>query len=184
LVTAEDGAVAAVEHRAVDVLRWTTLEVDAGGADVATLTGRIETLVRAAIEAADGRPILAGLVLTGTSDLHGTLLGDTEHLAAECRNAAIEAGGALWVESVRVRTRPRPQPLADTLAPLRTAFVSGLDDPEVVSGLLEELALLRQKVPAPARAALDLPETAQDLRTLADDAWQITADTLAAAEQP
>jgi hypothetical protein len=31
---------------------------------------------------------------------------------------------------------------------------------------------------------LDLPETAQDLRTLADDAWQITADTLAAAEQP
>ena len=47
LVTVEDGAVAAVEHRAVDVLRWTTLEVDAGGADVVTLTGRIETTVRA-----------------------------------------------------------------------------------------------------------------------------------------
>ena len=54
----------------------------------------------------------------------------------------------------------------------------------VVAGLLEELALLRQKVPAPARAALDLPETAQDLRALADDAWQITADTLTAAETP
>jgi len=184
LVTVEDGTVTAVEHRPVDVLRWTMLEVGVGGADVVTLTGRLETSVRAAIEAADGRPVLARLILTGISDLHGTLLGDAEHLAAECRNAAIEAGGALWVESVRVRTRPRPQPLADTLAPLRTAFVSGLDDPEVVSGLLEELALLRQKVPAPARAALDLPETAQDLRTLADDAWQITADTLAAAEQP
>jgi hypothetical protein len=144
----------------------------------------METSVRAAIEAADGRPILARLVLTGTSDLHGTLLGDTEQLAAECRNAAIEAGGALWVESVRVRTRPRPQPLADALAPLRAAFVSGLDDPDVVAGLLEELALLRQKVPASARAALDLPETAQDLRALADDAWEITADTLAAAEPP
>jgi exonuclease SbcD len=184
LVTVEDGAVTAVEHRVVDVLRWTTLEVDAGGADVVTLTGRIETAVRAAVEAADGRPVLARLVLTGTSDLHGTLLGDTEHFAAECRNAAIEAGGALWVESVRVRTRPRPQPVADALAPLRTAFVSGLDDPDVVAGLLEDLALLRQKVPAPTRAALDLPETAQDLRALADDAWQITAGTLAAAEQP
>jgi DNA repair exonuclease SbcCD nuclease subunit len=184
LVTVEDGAVIAVEHRAVDVLRWTTLEVDAGGADVATLTGRIETSVRAAIETADGRPVLARLILSGTSDLHGTMLGDTEQLAAECRNAAIEAGGALWVESVRVRTRPTPQPLADSLAPLRSAFASGLDDPDVVAGLLEELALLRQKVPAPARAALDLPETAQDLRALADDAWQITADTLAAAETP
>jgi predicted phosphodiesterase len=184
LVTVEDGAVAAVEHRTVDVLRWTTLEVDAGGADVMTLSGRIETSVRAAIEAADGRPVLARLVLTGTSDLHGTLLGDPEQLAAECSNAAIEAGGALWVESVRVRTRPRSQPVADALAPLRTAFVSGLDDPDVIAGLLEELALLRQKVPAPARAALDLPETAQDLRALADDAWQITADTLAAAEPP
>jgi hypothetical protein len=112
------------------------------------------------------------------------MLGDTEQLAAECRNAAIEAGGALWVESVRVRTRPTPQPLADSLAPLRSAFASGLDDPDVVAGLLEELALLRQKVPAPTRAALDLPETAQDLRALADDAWQITADTLAAAETP
>lgn len=184
LVTVEDGAVAAVEHRAVDVLRWTALDVDAGGADVVTLTGRIETAVRAAIEAADGRPVLARLVLTGASDLHGTLLGDAAHLAAECRNAAIEAGGALWVESVRVRTRPMPQPLADTLAPLRAAFVSGLDDPDVAAGLLEELALLRQKVPAPARAALDLPETAQDLRALADDAWQITADTLALTEPP
>ena len=58
------------------------------------------------------------------------------------------------MESVRVRTRPLPQPPADALAPLRTAFVSGLDDPDVVAGLLEELALLRQKVPAPARAAL------------------------------
>src|SRR3984885_697551 len=184
LVTVEDGAVTTVEHRAVDVLRWTTLEVDADGADVASLTGRIETSVRAAIEGADRRPILARLVLRGLSDLHGTLLGDTDRLAAECRNAAIEAGGALWVEAVRVHTRPTPRPVAASLAPLRTAFESGLDDSELISGLLEHLALLRQKLPAPARAALDLPETAEDLRRLADDAWQITADVLAIAEQP
>jgi hypothetical protein len=184
LVTVEDGAIATVEHRAVDVLRWTTVEVDADGADVVSLAGRIETPVHAAIERADGRPVLARLVLTGYSDLHRTLLGDTDRLAAECRNAAIEAGGALWVESVRVHTHPKPRPVADSLAPLRIAFETGLDDPEMVSGLLEHFALLRQKLPAHARAALDLPETAGDLRGLADDAWQITSDVLAAAEQP
>jgi predicted phosphodiesterase len=183
LVTVEDGAVATVEHRAVDVLRWTILEVDADGADMASLTGRIEASVRAAIEAADGRPVLARLVLTGLSDLHGILLGDTNQLAAECRNAAIEAGGALWVESIRVHTRPKPQPVMDLLAPLRIAFDGGLDDPDMVAGLLEHIALLRQKLPAPARVALDLPETPEDLRRLAEDAWQITADTLATLDQ-
>jgi gamma-glutamyltranspeptidase/glutathione hydrolase len=68
---------------------------------------------------------------------------------------------ALWVESVRVSTRPILQPMADALVSLRTAFVSGLDDPDVVSSLLQELALRHKKVPVPARAALDLPETAR-----------------------
>ena len=126
MVTVEDGSVATVEHRVVDVLRWTILEVDADGADVASLTGRIETSVRAAIDGADRRPVMARLVLRGLSDLHGTLHGDTERLAAECRNAAIEAGGALWVESVRVHTRPKPPAVTDSLAPLRTAGVIGL----------------------------------------------------------
>jgi hypothetical protein len=67
---------------------------------------------------------------------------------------------------------------------LRSAFEAGLDDPEMVSGLLEHFGLLRQKVPAPARAVVDLPETAADLRRLANDSWQITAEVLAAAEQP
>jgi exonuclease SbcD len=184
LVTVEDGLVATVEHRAVDVLRWTILEVDADGADVASLTGRIETSVRAAIDGADRRPVMARLVLKGSSDLHGTLLGDTERLAAECRNAAIEAGGALWIESVRVHTRPKPLAVTDSLAPLRTAFDGGLDEPDMVSGLLEHLDQLRQKLPAAARAGLDLPETAEGLRRLADDAWRITADALATASRP
>ena len=84
---------------------------------------------------------------------------------------------------VRLRTRPTPQPVTDLLAPLRIAFDDGLDDPDMVAGLLEHIALLRQNLPTPARAALDLPETPEDLRRLADDAWQITADTLATMDQ-
>jgi exonuclease SbcD len=182
LVTVEDRRVVAIQHRAVDVLRWAALEVDATSADVASLTGRLAETVHSALADADGRPVLARLTLTGATELHGRLLGDTDHLAAECRNAAIEAGAALWVESVRVRTGPVALPQDDVLAPLRAAFIASLDDPALVKSLLDELAQLRQKLPAPARAALELPEDAEGLRALAEDAWQIAADALAAAE--
>jgi exonuclease SbcD len=182
LVTVEDRKVVAVEHRTVDVLRWAALEVDATGADVATLTGRIADSVGSALAAADDRPVLARVTLIGATDLHGTLQGDTDRLAAECRNAAIEADGALFVESVRVRTRPVPLAEDDMLAPLRAAFAAGLDDPALVTSLLEDFASLRQKLPAPARAGLELPDDEEGLRTLAEEAWQIAADALAAAE--
>jgi DNA repair protein SbcD/Mre11 len=182
LVTVEDRQVVAVEHRSVDVLRWAALEVDATGADVATLTGRIADTVGSAIAVADDRPVLARVTLTGATALHGTLQSDTERLAAECRNAAFEADGALFVESVRVRTRPVPAADDDVLAPLRAAFSAGLDDPALVASLLEELASVRQRLPASARAALELPDDEDGLRILAEEAWQIAADALAATE--
>ena len=182
LVTVEDRQVVAVEHRAVDVLRWAALEVDATGADVASLTGRIANAVGAAIAVADDRPVLARMTLVGATHLHGTLQGDTERLAAECRNAAFEADGKLFVESARVRTRPIPVPEDDMLVPLRAAFAAGLDDPALVASLLAEFASVRQRLPAAARADLDLPGDADGLRALAEEAWQIAADKLAAAE--
>ena len=166
----------------MDVLRWAALEVDATGADVATLTGRIADAVGAALASADDRPVLVRVTLTGATALHGRLQGDTERLAAECRNAAIEVDGALFVESVRVRTRPVPVAEDDLLAPLRAAFAAGLDDPALVASLLEELASLRQRLPSSARAELDLPEDEAGLRSLAEEAWQIVADTMLAAE--
>ena len=164
------------------MLRWAALEVDATGADVATLTGRIADAVRSAIATADGRPVLARMTLVGATELHGTLQGDTERLAAECRNAAFEADGSLFVESVRVRTRPVPVADDDVLAPLRAAFAAGLDDPALVASLLAELASVRQRLPASARADLDLPGDADGLHALAEEAWQIVTDKLAAAE--
>ena len=181
LVTVEDRQITAVEHRPVDVLRWAALEVDVTGLDVTSLPGAIAARVHAAMAEAESRPVLARLTLTGTTALHATLSEDTEHLAAECRNAGNEAGGDLWVESVRVRTRPLPVVDEDVLTPLRDAFLAGLDDPALVEALLTELAGLRQKVPAPARGDLDLPDDAEALRALAADAWQIAAAALAAS---
>lgn len=182
LVTVEDNAIVAVEHRSVDVLRWAAVDVDATGTDVALLTGRVAAAVRTALDTADGRPLLARVTLTGATDLHGTLLGDTDQIAAECRNAAIETGGHLWVETVRVQTRPAGRDATETLAPLRAAFAAGLDDPEMIAALLREFTSLRQKLPAAARDGLDLPDDEAALRLLAEDAWQIAADALTATD--
>ncbi len=182
LVTVEDGKVVSAEHRAVDVLRWSALDVDVTGLDEPDLIGRIADTARQAVDQSESRPVLARLTLTGTTDRQAMLLADTDRLAAECRNAALEAEGALWVESVRLRTRPLPQAAADTLTPLRAAFTAGLEDPDIIAALLEEFAALRQKLPAPARPDLDLPEDPEALRRFAEDAWQIAADALAPAE--
>ena len=185
VVTVENGAVVAAEHRAVDVLRWAAIEVDVTGADVASLTGRIAEAVTTVAGGAEGRPLLARLTLTGAAELHGRLLDDTEQLAAEARVAAMDAGAELWVKQVQVKTRP-PATEADTdaLAPLRAAFMAGLDDPALVADLLADLAALRQKVPTLARADLELPDNAEGLRALAEDAWQIAADALDAEQPP
>ncbi len=184
LVTVEDRQVVAVEHRAVDVLRWASLPVDADGADTATLIGRITDQVQGALAAASGLPVLARLTLTGTTGLHGRLMGDIERLAAECRAAALDAQGDLWVEKVEVQTclPGTADADTDTFASLQAAFTGALDDPALVRRLLADLADLRQKLPAEAREALDVPFDDAGLRAIAADAWAIAADTLHATE--
>ena len=180
LVTMEDRQIVLVEHRPVDVLRWEALECDVTGLDepglLAALTGHIQT----AVGKADGLPLLARVTLTGTTTLP---LNDTARIAAECEAAAIEADGRIWIESVRIRTRPTAIADEDMLAPLRTAFLAGLEDPDLTAGLLAAFAALRQKVPAPGRDGLALPPDPTTLQMIATEAWQIAAAAIAATEQ-
>jgi exonuclease SbcD len=180
VVTVEDRQIVAVEHRPVDVLRWASLEVDATGLDESALIAAIADQVRTALADADENPVLARLTLTGTTDLHGAMLNDTDRLIAECRNAAIETGGQFWVESVKIRTRPVPATDGGNLDELRDAFFAGLDDPDLTAKLRGEFDSLRQKVPAPARPDLDLPADDHGLRQFAEDAWQLVAGAIAA----
>jgi DNA repair exonuclease SbcCD nuclease subunit len=182
LVTVEDRRIVSVEHRTVDVLRWASLDVDASGVDISGLIERIEQEVLTAVGAAEGRPVLARLTLTGATDLHGALLADTDRLAAECRAAAIAASGELWVEKVGVRTHLAHAAHADMLAPLRSAFIEGLDDPTIVDALLADLAELQRRLPTEARETLALPTDAAGLQVLVEDAWAIVANTLATVD--
>ncbi len=182
LVTVEEGRVVAVEHRAVDALRWAVLEVDADGADIAALTGRLEAAVEGALAAAEDRPLLARLVLRGETPLHAALAADAERLAAECRAAALARGGEMWVEAVRLRTTPPAAARGDALEPLRAAFAAGLAEPGRMRGLLADMAALRARLPAPAREGLDVPEDEEGLRGMAEEAWRIAAAAIAAEE--
>ncbi|MBN8873408.1 MAG: DNA repair exonuclease [Rhodospirillales bacterium] len=175
LVTVEDSRIVAAEHRSVDVLRWALLEVDASDADVPTLTDRIGQAVAPAIAAAEGRPLLARLVVTGETALHERLRSDEAGLAALLRDAADAAGGSLQPEKVRIRTRAPAQGGEERLAPLRAAFESGLDDADTVAALLAEFDRLRGMLPSELQASVEIPADAAALRAFADDAWSLAA---------
>jgi DNA repair exonuclease SbcCD nuclease subunit len=180
LVTTEDGRIAAVEHRSLDVLRWAALEVDATGADETDLLDRLADATHTAVGAADQRPLLARVTLAGETALHGALPDRIEEFAAHCTGAAIEAGGRLWIEKIRLRTRAPARLEADTLDPLRRAFLDALDDRAVAEPLRAALEALRQRVPAPIRGDTDVPADVAGLARLGDEAWDLVAAALAA----
>ena len=178
LVTVEDRQVVGVEHRAVDVLRWASLEVDAEGADEPELMARLAREVQRAVAGADARPVLARLVVSGRTALHGELMANRDRLEAECRNLATEAGASLWLESVRLHTRPASTGGGDALGPLHAAFTAGLDDAATMRGLLDDFAALRGRLPSVLQRQFEIPADEVALRLLAEDAWVVAADAL------
>ncbi|MGG5819586.1 metallophosphoesterase family protein [Falsiroseomonas sp. HW251] len=177
LVTVEEGRIATVEHRDLDVLRWAVLEVDATDADEDELLARLGATVGTALAAAAERPLLARLTLSGETALHAALPDRVEELVAHAAGAAIEVGGRLWIEKVQLRTRAPAHLAADTLDPLRQAFLAASQDPAVADPLREEIEALRLRLPPAIRAEADMPA---DLARLAEEAWDAVVAALAA----
>lgn len=116
VVSYEGARVTAVEHRALDVVRWARVEVDAGAC--ATLDD-VGEAVRDAVLAAGkdvGQRLLAvRVVIGGASSVHGALHRDPEEVQALVRNAVLDAaGGAVWVERLVLETRT-PRAAGDQL---------------------------------------------------------------------
>lgn len=162
VVTVEDGRVAEVGHRPLDVVRWHLLEVDAseadGGDDVVELA---RDAIESAVSDADGRLVCARLVVSGASAAHDALSEEPERWESEIRAAATDvAPDAVWVEKVRLRTEPVIDlaelrgrddaigQLARTLAGLRA-------DEGALGELGGELADLWKKLPREAREGAD-----------------------------
>ena len=81
LVAVRDGRVAAVEERALDVLRWCPIEVPlTGETNFDGAMSRVGRALSESVEAAAGRPIAVRVTLTGATRLHGQLIGNIERV--------------------------------------------------------------------------------------------------------
>lgn len=152
LVRVEEGRIAAVEHRDLDVLRWSLCRVDL--TECATMDLAIDA-VRLGMETeqakTEGRPLAIRLQLVGKSELHAELHRDSALLTEEFRGLA--AGiGEMWLEKVVFATQ-RPVALAADLGeetPLAELIqaIERLDfEPAALIELVPGIGELQKKLP-------------------------------------
>ncbi len=186
-VVVEDGAVARVEHVALDEVRWFHCMVDVDGADdLDTVLARVEPALAGAVHDAEGRLAAVRVTLEGACRAHARLRAEHRHLLAECRALAAAHGSALWLETVRVRTRPA-QSLDAALARddafgglLRAIHALEGDGALDASGAL--FTDLRNKLPAELLGAGDGfdPASPAALREVLDDVKALLTERLLA----
>jgi len=154
LVTVSDGEVTAVEHRDLDVLRWTRCTVDVtDGASLDDIYDQVRDALQQALDDANDRPVAARLILQGSTPVHSILHSESMHWIQEYRALASGLGGAgLWLEKVIIETR---QAVAldellerdDALGGLLRAIHELEMDASGIEGLAAEVADLLQKLP-------------------------------------
>ena len=154
LVTVDNGDVETVEHRDLDVLRWSRCNVDITDiASVDEIHAQVREALQQVLDEADGRPVAARLVLQGSSPVHSTLHLERNHWIQEYRALAASLGGAgMWLEKVALETRPavamdelleRDDALGGLLRAIHTLEL----DAAGIEGLAGEVEALRQKLP-------------------------------------
>ena len=186
-----DGArVTAVEHRALDVVRWARVNLDASAC--ATLDDVAEAVRDALTEVAEsaGQRLLAVRIeVGGRTRAHAALLADAERALASVRAAGLDvAGASVWIERVDFATRPPGEPLdrlgteRGPLADLLREIEDLRRDPDSLATFLAELpglAELTRKLRLPAQPG----ETDELLPSaLLDDALALLLARLADAD--
>lgn len=183
LVEVQDNAIVRVDHRATDVLRWAQQSIDLGGAaTIAEIAAQVRFALAATSAAADGRPLILRLTLRGATGCHAAMVADPAAIDAECRNAAAAVSGTLHIERVVLETGPLHATgsySGDSIAQLEEAFQAALEDPATQQLVLDEIRALASQIPRiPGRPSAALPQTIDDLRRLAPDAWHAVAHAL------
>lgn len=174
LVTVTHGEVANVEHVALDVVRWARVEVDV---TPASSEAQAEDLIRAALSetlaAADGRPMLARVRLSGATGLHDMLAAKREALRENVRAIAGALSDRLWIEKVAIATSP-PSAAAAATDEFATLLETLAADPELAADLAHDLGDFVTKAPADLDEELELLRLAR-----AGDLGPVLADSAA-----
>lgn len=155
LVTVEGGEIVEVEHRDLDVMRWSCCELDVSDSEtVDDIYEQVREGLQSASDAAEGRPVAVRLILQGASPAHPALHAERERWTQEYRAMATGLGGAgIWLEKVSIKTQP---PVSadevlqrdDALSGLLRAIRDMEMDESALNELADEVSVLRKKLPA------------------------------------
>lgn len=178
LVTVEDGHLASVEHRALDVVRWELVEVDVSSAgDPIDVVDQVKAELERRAEAAGDRVLAARLVVSGATKANAALRRDVDKLVSELRGAAGSTlGDRVFIEKVKLATRStfdlaRVREEASAVGHLARRLEDLRRDDAAVAELASVLADLEKKLPPELRegeGALSLVDPTT-VRALIDD---------------
>ena len=192
LVTVENGEVIAVEHRDLDVMRWSLCELDVTASEtVDDIYEQIRGGLQTVLDAAEGRPVAVRLVLQGSCSAHAKLHAGREHWIQEYRAlAAGLGGGGIWLEKVSINTRSSvavEEVLArdDALGGLLRAIQNIELDDTALDELANEVSALRQKLPAELLEGEDSdnPAGPEQLKESLADIKELLVNRLLSTEQ-
>ncbi|MCU7891406.1 MAG: DNA repair exonuclease [Candidatus Thiodiazotropha sp. (ex Ustalcina ferruginea)] len=182
LVTVDNGEIAEVEHRDLDVMRWSHCELDVSASEtVDDIYEQVREGLQLALDSAEGRAVAVRLVLQGACPAHSVLHADRDHWIQEYRALATGLGGAgIWLEKVSIKTKPSVSvdevlDRDDALSGLLRAIRDMELDASALDELADEISVLRQKLPAELLGGDDaydptqpevLKETLEDIKEL------------------
>lgn len=192
LVTVDNAEITEVEHRDLDVLRWSLCEVDVTDSEtVDDVYDQVGRALQRVLDTCEGRPVAARLVLQGACPAHSRLHAALEHWTQEYRALATGLGGVgIWLEKVSLKTRPSTSVdniLAhdDALSGLLRAIRDMELDETALAALANEVSALRQKLPAEMLSGEDRydPTDPQQLKDALDDIKEQLVNRLLMTEQ-
>ncbi|QNO27846.1 DNA repair exonuclease [Sphingopyxis sp. OPL5] len=182
LVTVDEGRLAGLEHRALDVVRWATLRVDASGVEEERdLLDLIRTELAACLVDAGGRPVALRLSIVGTSPLHARMILGRSRFRDDIETLLATLSHDIWLEKLKLETQPpaATEAIDPTVAGRLDRELVRLSKDKALDAVLESrLVEIRAKLPAGAHAdafieqmRAEMPERAATLaRSLVSEA--------------
>ncbi|WP_373499223.1 exonuclease SbcCD subunit D [Desulfococcus sp.] len=162
IVTTADGYVSAALFHRLDRIRWERIDVDVrDAADAHDAVGAACDETLRLLEENSGLPMAVRIALSGRSAVHDPLSADPERWLNQLRLDLLDAGGgAVWVESMEIRTAsPADMEIIEDspIGELLTLADGIASDPSLMAEMDGVMAELFKKLPKEVRDALAGP---------------------------
>jgi DNA repair exonuclease SbcCD nuclease subunit len=162
IVTADEYGIQELDRLFVDVLRWTSLEVEITDCKslsevVGTVGKNLEKLIE---NSPSSIPMAVRINVTGKTSVHGELFGLESQLRLEILALAVTIGSdRLWIEKVKVSTSALDdgeivRARADALSDLQDLLEAAETDPDFIKSLQEDLLGFVNKAPLELQSAI------------------------------